>query len=338
MVGRMPLVAVGSLGGTITMTAPDADGDGAGAPVTPTAGADDLVSAVPGLARVADLRTRTLQRVPGASLTASTLLDCLEWARRQVDEGAAGVVLVQGTDTLEESAYLLDLFWERPEPLVLTGAMRNPEQAGADGPANLLAAVTVAASAQARDVGALVVMNDEVHAAARVRKVDAAATHAFASPVWGPVARVVEGAVSPTATVSRPVPLPVPRELDGVRVALVEASLDDEGSLVSLAVSDGYDGIVVAGFGVGHVSQRTAEVLSEAVRRIPVVVSTRTGAGTTLTRTYGFAGSESDLLRRGAVLAGWLDPRKSRLLLWSLLALGYGNERVRQEFRRRGQP
>ena len=87
-----------------------------------------------------------------------------------------------------------------------------------------------------------------------------------------------------------------------------------------------------------RVSEQTADALSEAVRRIPVVVASRTGSGTTLTQTYGFPGSESDLLRRGAVLAGWLDPRKSRLLLWSLLALGHDRDLIAREFTARGRP
>lgn len=80
-----------------------------------------------------------------------------------VDGGVNGVVVVQGTDTIEETAYLLDLYWDLREPLVVSGAMRAPSAAGADGPANLLAAIVVAASAAARDRGALVVLNDDVH-------------------------------------------------------------------------------------------------------------------------------------------------------------------------------
>jgi L-asparaginase len=130
----------------------------------------------------------------------------------------------------------------------------------------------------------------------------------------------------------------VPQDLQLTRVALLESTLDDQGSMVRLAVRDGYDGVVVGGFGVGHVSEQTADAMSEAVGRVPVVVASRTGGGSTLTRTYGFPGSESDLLRRGAVLAGWLDPRKSRLLLWALLALGRDGDRIRQEFQSRGHP
>ncbi|HEX2177357.1 MAG TPA: asparaginase [Nocardioidaceae bacterium] len=334
-----PRVAVGTLGGTITMTSPGQRPHtlpNRTAGVIPSAGATDLLAAVPGLRDVAEVRGHTLRRVPGASLRFEDLLECLAWAREAVDDGATGVVLVQGTDTLEESAYLLDLFWDRPHPLVLTGAMRNPEQVSADGPGNLLAAVITAGSRAMRDSGVLVVMNDEVHAAVRVRKSDPTALDAFRSPSGGPIGRVVEGTVVPASRIDRVPPLPTPSTVGETRVALVECAFDDRGELLRVA-ADRYDGIVVAAFGAGHVSEPAAEVVSEALARVAVVVASRTGAGTTLSGTYGFTGSESDLLRRGAVLAGWLDPRKSRLLLWALLALGLGQEEVRAEFARRGR-
>jgi len=305
--------------------------------VVPAMRAEDLVAEVPQLEQVAELQASTLRSLPGASLAYDDVLEALRWARDAVDAGASGAVLVQGTDTLEESAYLLDLFWDRPQPLVLTGAMRSPQQAGADGPANLLAAVTVAASTALVDAGVVVVLNDEVHAAARVRKQDASALHAFTSPRTGPLARVLEGEVAAINRPSRVPALPVPEEDSVVRVALLESSLGDGGELLPLVVDAGYDGVVLGAFGVGHLSAVAAEAVTTAVAQVPVVVASRTGGGSTLRSTYGFAGSESDLLQRGAVLAGWLDPRKSRLLLRTLLALGRSREEIASEFEQRGR-
>jgi L-asparaginase len=329
----MPIVAVGSLGGTITMTASPGQ-----AGVVPGLRAEDLMRAVPGLDEVAQVRAVTLQTVPGASLSFADLFAALQWARDEVDAGAAGAVLVQGTDTLEESAYLLDLFWDRPQPLVLTGAMRSPQQAGADGPANVLASVATAAAAEATDVGTVVVLNDEVHAAARVRKTDSTAVQAFASPGTGSLGRLVEGGLVLTGRAVRHEPLPLPDTDALARVAMLESHLGDDGGLLRLVLDAAYDGVVLGAFGVGHVSTIAAEVVSEAVRQMPVVVASRTGTGSTLTTTYGFPGSESDLLRRGAVMAGWLDPRKARLLLTVLLTLGYPARDIAAEFTRRGRP
>src|SRR5215217_608995 len=158
-----------------------------GSGVTPALSAADLLRAVPGLDDVGDLAATTLRTEPGAWLTPADVVEVAAWAR---DRAADGIVVVQGTDTIEETAYLLDLLWDRPEPLVVTGAMRPPAAAGADGPANLLAAAVVAAAPASRDRGALVVVNDEVHAAARVRKTDTVAMHAFGSGAFGPVGRV----------------------------------------------------------------------------------------------------------------------------------------------------
>jgi L-asparaginase len=334
--GRRPRVAVASLGGTITMTPASS-----GAAVTPSLRAADLVRAVPGLDEVADLTAATLRTEPGAWLTPVDVVAVGEWARGQVTDGGVdgvvdGVVVVQGTDTIEETAYLLGLHWDRPEPLVVTGAMRAPSAAGADGPANLLAAAVVAGSAASRDRGALVVLNDDVHAAVRVRKTDAIAMHAFSSAPFGPVGRVHERRVTFADRPARWPALPAPLAGRAPRVALLETVLGDRGELLRLVADAGYDGIVLAGFGAGHVSAALAEVVGEVAPRCPVVLASRTGGGPVLSGTYGFVGSEQDLLARGVVPAGWLDPRKARLLLWALLAAGVGPDEVRATVTARG--
>ncbi|WP_223164283.1 asparaginase [Nocardioides mesophilus] len=301
----------------------------------PSLGAADLVAAVPGLADVAEVEASTLATVPSAHLQPSDVLAFGRWAAGAV-ETSAGAVLVQGTDTIEETAYLLDLVWDRPEPLVVTGAMRPATAAGADGPANLLAAAVVAASPDARGRGVLVVLDDDVHAAARVRKRDSTALHAFASEPFGLVGRVLERRVHFVAPPSRHPSLPPP--LDGAhpRVALLETHLGDRGELLRLVAGDGYDAVVVAGFGVGHLSAAMAEVVEEVATRMPVVLASRTGRGPVLRSTYGFPGSEQDLIARGALPAGWLDARKARLLVWALLAAGAGPEELRATLEERG--
>lgn len=327
-----PAVAVGSLGGTITMMASEPGGT-----ITPRLGAADLLAAVPALAQVASLEASTLASVPGGSLLPADLFAALQWARSAVEGGAAGVVLVQGTDTLEEAAYLIDLHWERPEPFVMTGAMRSPQVAGSDGPANLLAAVQTAADPRSRELGVLVVLNDEVHAALRVRKMHSTAVQAFASPGFGALGGLAEGQVIYGNRPRRQPALPDPSHSRVPRVALLETSLGDDGELLALATSARYDGIVLAAFGVGHVPVAMAEQVSRAVQQAPVVLATRTGNGPVLTSTYGFVGSESDLLARGVIAAGWLDPRKARVLLWSLLAAHADPQTIREQFARRGQ-
>ena len=324
-------IAVASLGGTITMTSDRPDGQG----VVPSLGAAGLLRSVPAAAHV-EVEPTTLATVPGASLTLEDLVGVLSWARAAVDDGASGAVVVQGTDTIEETSYLLDLYWDRPQPLVVAGAMRPAQAPGADGPANLTSAVLAAAAPEATGRGVLVALADEVHAAARVRKTRSSGPDVFRSPPFGPLAHVDEGRVTFPHPPSRVPALADPPPGRLARVPLLETYLGDDGELLGLVDQAGLDGAVVAGFGVGHVSAALAEVVGAVASRRPVVLATRTGSGTTYSSTYGFAGSESDLLSRGVVAAGWLDPRKARILLACLLGAGATAERVAEEFARRG--
>lgn len=314
-------VALFTLGGTISM-AGSAGGRDPGV-VTRLRGAD-LAAAVPSLSELGcEVDIHDVEAVPSASLTFTQVLDLVASASKAVDDGASGVVITQGTDTLEETAFLIDLVWARPEPIVLTGAMRNPTLPGHDGPANLLAAVRVANSAAARDLGALVVFNDQIHAARWVRKQHSTSTSTFVSPNAGPLGSVVEGRVRILARPARALPLDRPSagQVEATRVALHTVTLDDDGALLD-GVASTHHGLVLAGFGVGHVSSRMAPRLESLAEQLPVVLTSRTGAGSVLRDTYRSVGSEADLQRRGLLNAGMLDPYKARVLLRLLLARG----------------
>lgn len=309
-----PFVAIASLGGTISMT-PSASAGG----VVPKLDAAQLVASVPGLADFAEISAESLLQVPSASLTLEQLRHCLEWAERQVAAGAQGVVLTQGTDTIEETAFFLDMYWRHAEPLIVMGAMRTPLAAGADGPSNLLASVQVAADEASRGRGVLVVMNDTVHRARCVTKSDALSVQTFVSPNAGAEGRVVEGRPQYFHAPAKRLLVDAPKKAYP-KVALLPAVLGDDGALAQAVPDLGFEGIVIAAFGAGHVAAAFAERVDALAKRVPLVIATRTGAGTTASKTYGFVGSEVDLARRGAMLAGWLSPCKARLLLAALLA------------------
>ncbi|MEH1130160.1 asparaginase [Micromonospora sp. CPCC 206061] len=315
-----------SLGGTITMTTGTSGG------VVPALSAEQLLAAIPALADM-DVAIDALdfRRLPGASLGFDDLTAVIGVIRDRLGHSVDGVVVVQGTDTIEETAYLLDLHHPGPEPVVVTGAMRNPTLAGADGPANVLAAVQTAASTAARGAGCLVVLADEIHAARRVRKTHSTAGSTFQSPNGGPLGYVVEG--QPRLVNALPYRPVVPDPIDGrpQRVALVTICLGDDGVLLD-GLADLVDGVVVAGFGVGHVPQHLVGKLQELVELVPVVLASRTGAGPVLADTYGFPGSERDLLARGFTGAGFLDPLKSRILLSALLAAGADRKAITSAF------
>lgn len=322
-------VALFTLGGTIAMAGTR------GGVVSRLTGAD-LTAAVPGLAEI-PLDVRDVEAVPSAALTYPQILVLVDAAAAAVAQGATGVVVTQGTDTLEETAYLADLVWPHPAPLVVTGAMRNPTLAGPDGTANLLAAARVAAAPAARDLGVLVAFNDEIHAARFVRKTHSTSTATFASPNAGPLGHVIEGEVRLLTRPPRHAPLlpPDADRLAATRVALHTVTLDDDPALLDLVARD-RDGLVVAGFGVGHVPPAFAPVLESLAARMPVVLTSRTGAGSVLRHTYGAVGSETDLRRRGVIWGGLLDPYKAKVLLRLLLAGGAGRAEVAEAFVRHG--
>ncbi len=161
----LPKVTVLSLGGTISSTQTEG-----GSGVAPSLTGEALVEDVPEISEVAEVSADSFRQVPGSELTLEDLIELSKEIEGRIDGGALGVVVTQGTDTIEETSFVLDLLVNRDAPVVVTGAMRNPTLPGAEGPANLLASVRIAASEAARSLGAVVVMNDEVHAAASCKR------------------------------------------------------------------------------------------------------------------------------------------------------------------------
>ncbi len=324
----LPAVTVLSLGGTISST--ETGGSGA----TPTLTGQALVEDVPEISQVAEVSAESFRQVPGSELTLDDLIELSEKIKDEIDAGVAGVVVTQGTDTIEEKSFVLDLLVDRDAPVVVTGAMRHPDLPGAEGPANLLASVRVAASDVARGVGTLVVMNDEIHAARFVQKTHTSNPATFRSPLAGPIGYVSEDNVR---IVARPVGrhhVVLPEVTQDRAVILYTTVLGDDGRLLSTIRRSGYEGLVVEAFGVGHVHSGMAEPLGDLAGEMPVVLSSRTGSGEVHRNTYGFAGSESDLLGRGLISAGMLDGPKARLFLSLLLRSGASKEEVAGEFER----
>jgi len=298
----------------------------------PQLGAAELVGAVPNLQNVAELETAAFRQVPSGDLTFEDIALLAAEINARFDSGAAGVVVTQGTDSIEETSFALDLLVRGPQPVVVTGAMRNPTLAGADGPANLLAAVQVASSPDARGLGGLVVLNDEIHAARFVRKTHTASPSTFRSVAPGPLGWVAEGRPRILLRLAPAPPLAPSITGSAPRVALLKMCLGDDARLIEQIESLGYSGLVVEAFGGGHVPARVVSALSRLAERMPVVLASRTGAGEVLKETYGFPGSERDLLSRGLVHAGFLDGLKSRVLLTLLLATGADTADVQKRF------
>jgi L-asparaginase len=308
-------------GGTISMTGE------AGA--SPELDAEGLLKSLPRSVDVNGLRAETVINVPSAHLSLSDQLDICRRARDTARRGT-GVVVTHGTDTLEETAMLCDVLHDAEAPIVFTGAIRPASSPGADGPANLLDAISVAASEAASDMGVLVCFGGEIHHARGARKTDTTSLVAFSSPQTGPLGRVTEGHPTIWSRIPRN-PALDPPDLDA-RVLVVPTSAGDDGALARAALGTEPDGVVIGTLGAGHVSPAILELWAEAAERIPVIVYSRPERGVILNATYGYRASERDLRETNVIPAGFLSPQAARMKLLACLGSGLNIDEIRWAF------
>ncbi|MFK0300590.1 asparaginase [Brevundimonas sp. NPDC090276] len=317
-------IALLSTGGTIAMTAS-------------RRGAEIALCGADIGARVADAADIDLTVVevfakPSANIGLYDMARLTEVAEALAAAGDVdGIVIAHGTDTIEETAWGLDLMTRSPVPIVVTGAMRTADAPGADGLANLIAACQVAASPQACGLGVLVVFAEEIHAASLVRKTRTFGPYAFSSEPLGPLGWVCEGRVQVAARPTKPVPrLKLGAGRPVVPVVVVHAGFEPE--VLELFETGGVDGLVLCLPGGGHAPAVLAPTLERLAARMPVVFCTRTRGFQTLSGTYGYAGGEMDLIQRGLIAAGSLDALKARCALALLLSGDATPETVRGFF------
>jgi L-asparaginase len=283
-----------------------------------TTPAADLLAAAECPAGV-EVTADDLTTVASFALTSADLRRLVAQVRRSLSGDVAGVVVTHGTDTMEESAYLADLVHDDPRPVVFTGAQRPFDSSAPDGPANLAAALAVAASPLSRELGVLLCFDGLVFPARGVRKVETLRSAAFAAPGRGPVLQVADGVVVPLARPVRPGPLPLDLDRELPRVDVVACHLGADAALLRAAVDAGAAGIVLEAFGAGNAPPAIAEEAGRLVARgIPVLVCSRVPSGPVAPL---YAGGGAGLARSGALFAGDLSPWQGRLLLAAALAL-----------------
>jgi L-asparaginase len=309
-------VALVFTGGTISMRHdPGARG------AVPSLGADEIIAAARGIEEVARLEVIEWGRFPGPHMTVDR-----EWALRNQlvalvgRDDIDGVVVTHGTDTLEESAYLMTRSIESPKPIVFTGAMRAASELSWDGPANLRDAVRVAASDAARGYGTLVELGGRIFSALDVTKAHTHMLDAFESPGLGPVGVVDDGEVVFRRTLPAAAAYLSPPEL-AAPVDIVLAYAGADGRLIDAARATAR-GVVVAALGRGNVPPLMAEGISRCVEGgVPVVIASRAPRGR-VGQTYGYEGGGRQLADAGAIFTGARRPQQARIDL--MLALGAG--------------
>jgi len=314
-------VSVLVAGGTISMTGESG--------ASPDLDAEALLASIPGNVDIDGLKAETVINVPSAHLSLADQLEICRKARDTARRGT-GVVVTHGTDTLEETAMLCDVLHDAEAPIVFTGAIRPASSPGADGPANLLDAISVAASEAASGMGVLVCFGGEIHHARGARKTDTTSLVAFSSPQTGPLGRVTEGHPTIWSQIPRNPSLDPPA-LDA-RVLVVPTSAGDDGALARAALEISPDGVVIGTLGAGHVSPPILELWAEAAERMPVIVYSRPERGVILNATYGYRASERDLRETNVIPAGFLSPQAARMKLLACLGSGLNIEEIRWAF------
>ncbi len=303
-------------GGTISMRHdPRAGG------VVPALDGAALLASVPGLAAIAEVEALDWGRVPASHLSFGQLLELAALlrallARPEID----GAVVVQGTDVMDETSMAFDLLVPGAKPVVVTGAMRNADEEGYEGPLNLRAAVRCAAAPELRGQGTVVVMGGRVLPADDAVKVDTLATDAFACPNDGPLGRVSDDGLRLSRRRGpRRALLRLPRAA-AEPIPLLSAHIGSDGALLRVARDAGARGFVVAATGSGNTHPDLLAAAQEAMAGgLPVVLASRCLAGGVLPR-YAFPGGSATWARAGALLAGTLSAPKARIAL----ALGLG--------------
>lgn len=241
-----------------------------------------------------------------------------------------GVVVTHGTDTLEETAYLLDLSTNSTKPVVFTGSMRTASKVGYDGVANLSSAIRVAAHPEARDMGVLVVFGGEIHSASQVQKIYTQSLGAFQSPGSGPLGRVDGDTVWMQHRPLRRQYIPCSHLEEMVDLIRITQGADDR--LLRHSIEDGVAGIVIEAFGSGRVPPWWLPAVSEAIsRRLVVAITSRCIAGS-LGDEYGYVGAYHDLRRLGVLFVPNLNGTKTRIKLMLALGAARSNEELRKWF------
>lgn len=267
----------------------------------------------------ADLTIENIFHLPSPHMTIDHMFLLSQFINDHYED-FDGIVITHGTDTLEETAYFLELTCDLPIPIVMTGAMRSSDEIGSDGLSNLRSALFVALSDQSAKAGVLVVMNDEIHSATYVTKTHTTNLATFQTPTFGPLGLVVKDQVIYFQKLVR-------QEHYAIftvepRVALLKAYAGMDDSLFAIVDQVGYDGLVIEGLGAGNLPPQTVSAVGRLIaKHVPIVMVSRAFNGVT-EDVYDYPGGGKQLHQMGVIFTQGLTGVKARIKLIVLLASG----------------
>jgi L-asparaginase len=314
----MKKVAVVFNGGTISMKV-----DPRIKAAVPTLTGEEIMSMVTGIENYAKIESYNFSNLPGPHMTPQKMLELSKYVKNLLQrEDICGVVITHGTDTLEETAYFLDLTIDSEKPVVFTGAMRNSSELGYDGPHNLAASICTAISDKAKGRGVLVCFNDELYYASEATKFNTMSLDAFQSPNLGPIG-IVDGN---EAIFYRDSSLKKHFDIDRVesRVDLIKCAVGMDSKVIDFCVSQGAKGIVIEGTGRGNIPPDMVEGVKRAIDNgVAIVIVSRCPQGR-VHDSYGYKGGGKELRNLGAIFGDNLPGQKARIKL--MVALSKTND------------
>ena len=287
----------------------------------PSLSADEIMSMIPGVEEYAEIEAYTFSSMPSPHMTLETMLKLSKFTTELVErEDIDGVVITHGTDTLEETAYLLDLTVKTKKPVVVTGAMRSGSELGYDGPFNLATSICTAISDEAVGRGVLVCFNGELNSASEVTKANSMALNAFRTPNFGPIGIVDNDNV----IFYRDANYSEKYDVSEIKkqVALIKCVVDMDSSYIDYLIEKGCGGIVIEALGRGNVPPKMVDGIKKATElNIPVVVVSRCFEGRVF-ESYGYEGGGKQLKDLGVIFGDTLPGQKARIKL--ILAINSG--------------
>jgi len=310
----LPKVVILTTGGTVSMKYNPASGGAVSA-----VSGKDLIAAVPGLDKIANIETVDFCNIYSSQMTPDIWRNLSAKVQEILERSdVQGVIVTHGTDTMAEGAFFLETTLQSEKPVVFVGAMRTGSDLSPDGPANIYNAVLQVCSPQAKVWGVTVTMNQFINRARHVRKDETTNVQTFNSGEHGYLGYIVEGQVIPFNNVLIKKKLPLPDYFPDV--PLITTYAGDDGKFIRYAVDRGVKGLLIEGVGAGNVNKNVFRAIKYALsKKVPVVVASRVRHGG-LYPLYGDEGGGSSLINMGAYLAGDLSPCKARLLLMIALA------------------
>jgi len=327
--GKLPNVVILATGGTIAGAA--ASGTQA-AYTSGAVGIDTMLAAVPGISKLADIKGEQISNVGSQDMSFEIMLKLAKrinalLAQNDVD----GIVVTHGTDTMEETAYFLNLVVKSKKPVVLVGSMRPSTAVSADGPLNLYNAVGVAVDPNSAGRGVLVVMNDWIHGAHSLTKTSTTAVQTFMSPLRGLVGVASYGKNDyysrPSWKHTTASEFDITNVIQLPRVDILYAYADMSSDLIDASVADGAKGIVIAGVGNGNMNKASLDAAARAAKKGVIVVRSSRVVTGSVGRNVEVNDDELNL-----VASDELNPQKARILLTLALLKARTNADIQQLF------